>query len=170
MSCFHTTPLSRFEVRYHPWLYVSPCFHETLKAPLVQLVCCAIASRHLDPMTRSKVAPRLHRLVEETFLSKIFNPVPSIESITALTILSLWSSEDSMREARDGRLLAASAISMAMNLRMGDASAQLSRLRAQGSVANECELSVAAHTVRLSTLHLLPKFNFMSLVDRTRCQ
>jgi hypothetical protein len=62
---------------------------------------------------------------------EIFNPVPSTESIYALVIMAFWSpiSGTPQSDARDGRLLVASAVSMAMNLRLNQASEYVASLR-----------------------------------------
>jgi hypothetical protein len=119
----------RFETRYTPWLcaQIGPL---DSRNSLLDIVRCTIASRHLLPATRSSVAPRLQKLTEEVFLREIFNPQPSPESIRALLILSVWTPICGTGvEARDGRLLIASAVSMAMNLHLQDESTRASGLR-----------------------------------------
>ncbi|KAF8205533.1 hypothetical protein K438DRAFT_514383 [Mycena galopus ATCC 62051] len=125
-----TSLLEIFETRYTPWLCAPPGPLES-KSSLLDIVRCTIASRHLLPSTRSTIAPRLHKLAEEVFLREIFNPQPSLESIRALLILSMWTPicGGTGAEARDGRLLIASAVSMAMNLHLQDESKRASSLR-----------------------------------------
>jgi hypothetical protein len=121
----------RFETRYTPWLCAQPGPLESTNS-LLDIVRCTIASRHLSPGTRSTVAPRLQKLTEEVFLREIFNPQPSLESIKALLILSVWTPIcGTGAEARDGRLLIASAVSMAMNLHLQNESKRATSLRAQ---------------------------------------
>jgi len=98
---------------------------------LLDIVRCTIASRHLPPAVRATIAPRLHKLTEEVFLREIFNPQPPLESIKALLILSVWTPIcGTGAEARDGRLLIASAVSMAMNLHLQSESRRVIDLRA----------------------------------------
>ncbi|KAJ7355870.1 hypothetical protein DFH08DRAFT_738004 [Mycena albidolilacea] len=123
--------LEIFETRYTPWLcaQIGPL---DSRNSLLDIVRCTIASRHLLPATRSSVAPRLQKLTEEVFLREIFNPQPSPESIRALLILSVWTPICGTGvEARDGRLLIASAVSMAMNLHLQDESKRASGLRTE---------------------------------------
>jgi hypothetical protein len=123
LSCARLAdPLNgRFEVQYHPWLNLQP--YHGRNSPLLMLARCTVASRHLDPVTRLAVVPQLQRLMEDVILTQVFNPMPSIESIEALLILSLWSPIGGPAHApvRDGRLLVASGVSMAMNLRLSQA-------------------------------------------------
>jgi hypothetical protein len=102
------------------------------------LVRCNIASRHLDIVTRSVVAPRLQKLTEEAVFREIFNPVPSIEAIHAILLLSFWQPIPCtpQYEVRDGRLLAASAVSMAMNLRLNQVSDYVVALQNRKKVQN----------------------------------
>ncbi|KAJ7672558.1 hypothetical protein DFH06DRAFT_1319973 [Mycena polygramma] len=125
--------LEIFEDRYSPWLCAQPGPPESSNV-LLDIVRCTIASRHLSPGSRSTIAPRLHKLTEDAFLREVFNPQPSLESIKALLILSVWTPIcGTGAEARDGRLLIASAVSMAMNLRLKDESKHLAALRADKS-------------------------------------
>lgn len=115
-----------------------------------------VASRHLSPATRPIVAPRLQKLTEDAFVREIFNPQPSLESIRALLILSVWTPIcGTGAEARDGRLLIASAVSMAMNLHLQNESTRLSGLRAEkeGLPPNkQAELAESTRRWRLVTL------------------
>lgn len=90
-----------------------------------------MASRHLDSVTRSAVVPQLQKLTEDAILKHVFNPVPSTESIEAVLTLSLWSSVGGpvYDAVRDGRLLIASGVSMATNLRLSQAVAYAASLR-----------------------------------------
>ncbi|KAK7042474.1 hypothetical protein R3P38DRAFT_2890671 [Favolaschia claudopus] len=124
-----TSLLEIFESRYAPWLCVQPTPLETSNS-LLDIARCTIASRHLPPASRSAVAPRLQKLTEDVFLREIFNPQPSLESIQALLILSVWSPIcGTGAETRDGRLLIASAVSMAMNLHLQDESRHAAVIR-----------------------------------------
>ncbi|KAJ7792440.1 hypothetical protein B0H14DRAFT_2931001 [Mycena olivaceomarginata] len=103
--------LEIFETRYTPWLcaQIGPL---DSRNSLLDIVRCTIASRHLYSF------------------GKYSNPQPSPESIRALLILSVWTPICGTGvEARDGRLLIASAVSMAMNLHLQDESKRASGLR-----------------------------------------
>ncbi|KAJ7481471.1 hypothetical protein FB451DRAFT_1085095 [Mycena latifolia] len=125
-----TSLLEIFETRYSPWLCAQPGSLECTNS-LLDIVRCTIASRHLGPGARSAIAPRLQKLTEDVFVREIFNPQPPLESIKALLILSVWAPIcGTGAEARDGRLLIASAVSMAMNLHLQNESKRAIGLRA----------------------------------------
>ncbi|KAF7366711.1 hypothetical protein MSAN_00929200 [Mycena sanguinolenta] len=117
-----------FDERYTPWLNFKPTRRPS--GSLLEVVCCAVASRHLD---NALVKAQLQKLTEDTIGKLIFNPRPSesVEALQALLIISLWSplGGPPENEGRDGRLLIASAVSMAMNLRLNQASAKASDLK-----------------------------------------
>ncbi|KAF7329756.1 hypothetical protein MKEN_00238900 [Mycena kentingensis (nom. inval.)] len=126
--------LNLFDERYTPWLNFHPARSST--SPLLDIACCAIAARHLDNTpTSTQTKMLLQKLTEDWIAKVIINPRPyeSVESIQALLILSLWAplggpgSGDG--EGRDGRLLVASSVSMAMNLRLNQASGKFLMLR-----------------------------------------
>jgi hypothetical protein len=116
-----------------------------------------VASRHLDSVTRAAVVPHLQKLTGEALHRHLFNPIPSPESIQAVIILSLWSPIGGGAQAsvRDGRLLIASGVSMAMNLRLSQAVEYISSLRSdmredQGvSSTFACDLEDAMDKARL---------------------
>ncbi|KAF7985932.1 hypothetical protein HWV62_43858 [Athelia sp. TMB] len=113
-----------FEVRYSPWLNLQPDTSGT--STLLALAQCVVASRHLEPCVRDAVVPPLQKLAEDAIFRYMFTAVPPMHAIHAIMILSLWSPvgaqvQGSMRDVRDGRLLAASAVSMAMNLKLSQA-------------------------------------------------
>ncbi|KIY51643.1 hypothetical protein FISHEDRAFT_26133, partial [Fistulina hepatica ATCC 64428] len=124
--------LNVFAVQYLPWLNFTPMVG--FDTPLLDLARCTVASRHLDTATRAVVCPRLQKLAEDTISKVIFNPHPgeSIESIQALIILSLWAplSSEPSSQTRDARLLTGSLVSMALNLRLDQASGSAIALRA----------------------------------------
>ncbi|KAJ7792681.1 hypothetical protein B0H14DRAFT_2930159, partial [Mycena olivaceomarginata] len=100
--------LDLFDERYTPWLNFKPS--QSTSSSLLDIVCCAIASRHLD---NALVKLQLQKLTEDSIAKMIFNPRPSesVEAIQALLILSLWTplGGPPENEGRDGRLLIASA-------------------------------------------------------------
>ena len=87
----------------------------------------------------------------------IFNPSPSVDAVKALLVLALWSplSHSSHGTVQDGRLLAAAAIRMAMDLRFNEASATVIRLQTRSkrdnglSDADRIELEDAVVKARL---------------------
>ncbi|KAJ7016007.1 hypothetical protein C8F04DRAFT_1167512 [Mycena alexandri] len=102
--------LAIFHLRYTPWLNF-----KLLRNPnslLLDTVCC---------------------LTEDLVMRIIINPqsAESIEAVQALLILSLWEPIDGSpdNEGRDGRVLLASAVSMAMNLRLNQASQKADALQ-----------------------------------------
>jgi hypothetical protein len=122
--------LSRFDEQYTPWLNFKPIRDNS---PVLNIVCCAIASRHLQDA--NTVQMQLQKLADDSISKLILNPRPSesIETIQALLILSLWAPLGGTPEGevRDGRLLIASAVSMAMNIRLNLASLKAEQLRKQ---------------------------------------
>ncbi|KAF7366732.1 hypothetical protein MSAN_00931300 [Mycena sanguinolenta] len=122
--------LEIFEAKYTPWICGQPGPLEIANS-FLDLVRCTVASRHLPPTARATIAPRLHKLTEDVFVREIFNPQPSLDSIKALLILALWTPIcGTGAEPRDGRLLITSAVSVAMNLHLQDASKRALSLRA----------------------------------------
>ena len=116
--------VSSFESHYTPWLSLPPnTFGED---PVLNLIQCTIASRHLDASIRVRVFPALRRLTEEAIMKHIFNPTPSPAIIQAFALLALWSpfdtpSPSSSSETHDSRLIAAAAINMCSSLRFDQA-------------------------------------------------
>ncbi|SJK99698.1 uncharacterized protein ARMOST_03009 [Armillaria ostoyae] len=123
--------LTLFSVNYSPWLN----FHlvQDGPTPFLDLVCCTIASRHLNPSTRSLVAPQLQKLTEDTIARVVFNPekFESEETIQGLIVLSLWMPVcgSATGGGGDGRMLIGMGVTMAMNLRLSEAIATVMSLR-----------------------------------------
>ncbi|EGO02210.1 hypothetical protein SERLA73DRAFT_178032 [Serpula lacrymans var. lacrymans S7.3] len=144
--------LDIFEERYSPWLNLQPS--QRTEGPLLRLAQCCVASRHLDLPIKTIVAPQLYRLAEEVVFKQIFSPLPSTDSIHAMLILSMWEPVDdpTHRETKDGRLMASSAVSMAMNLRLSEAMVYAKTLREQTkdpSDTSAAELAEAVDKARL---------------------
>lgn len=119
-----------FEERYAPWLNLQPS--QQPEGSLLRLAQCCVASRHLGSSTRSVVSPQLYRLADESIFKQAYHPLPSTDAIHAMLALSLWQPiEDSTKESRDGRLIASTAVSMAMNLRLSEAMVYSKTLRKQ---------------------------------------
>ncbi|KAJ7253046.1 hypothetical protein B0H12DRAFT_602239 [Mycena haematopus] len=117
-----------FDERYTPWLNFK--LTRTTPGSLLEVVCCAIASRHSDS---ALVKVQLQKLTEDTIAKLIYNPRPSesVETVQALLIISTWAplGGPPENEGRDGRVLIASAVSMAMNLRLNQASSKANNLK-----------------------------------------
>ena len=117
--------VSSFESHYAPWLSLPPnTFAE--EDPILDLIRCTVASRHLDASIRMGVFPTLRRLTEEAIMKHIFNPTPSPAIIQAFALLALWSpfdtsSPSSSSETHDSRLIAAAAVNMCSSLRFDQA-------------------------------------------------
>jgi len=119
-----------FEERYAPWLNLQPS--QQPEGPLLKLAQCCVASRHLSASTRSVVSPQLYRLADESIFKQAFHPLPSTDAIHAVLVLSLWEPiGDPTKESRDGRLIASTAVSMAMNLRLSEAMVYSKTLRSK---------------------------------------
>ena len=141
---------------------------------MLRLAQCCVASRHLEPSIRSIVTPQLYRLVDEVIFKQSFNPLPSTDAIHAVLILSLWEpvGDTTPREPRDGRLIAATAVSMAMNLRLSEAMvyAQTLRNEKKPNEPPSAELVEALDKARLVrpsrsvTEHALTKLHPISVV------
>jgi Fungal Zn(2)-Cys(6) binuclear cluster domain len=121
-SCRHSH-FTSFESHYAPWLSLPPNALED--DPVLNLIRCTIASRHLESSIHAVVFPTLRRLTEEAIVEHIFNPSPSPATIQSFALLALWSpfdtSSSSSSETRDSRLIAAAAINMCSTLRCDQA-------------------------------------------------
>ncbi|KAK1220353.1 hypothetical protein PQX77_016876 [Marasmius sp. AFHP31] len=141
-----------FVENYTPWLNFK--LIRDAESPLLDLVCCTIAARHLDENTRAAVAFRLQTLTQDRTAKLIFQSrrSASLEAIQCLLILSLWAPVSSPSEDfGDGRLLIASAISMAMNLRL-----------------NEAPNKAAAMLSSQTAGETIDEIQFLELLDKTR--
>ncbi|KIY73954.1 hypothetical protein CYLTODRAFT_439588 [Cylindrobasidium torrendii FP15055 ss-10] len=81
-----TRLLDIFDTQYLPWL----CQVRIPRTDLLDLVCCTIASRHLDPLTQEMLTPRMLMLTEHTLQRRMATEAPSLEFIQALIILAFW--------------------------------------------------------------------------------
>ncbi|KAF7981734.1 hypothetical protein HWV62_32341 [Athelia sp. TMB] len=89
------------------------------------------------------VVPRLRELTEKTVGQVLFNPAPSTDSILAMIVLALWMTVGAASAApRDERLIIAAAVSMAVNLRLNDAVAYLSRLKSATSDGTDAAVDI----------------------------
>ncbi|KAJ7827022.1 hypothetical protein B0H14DRAFT_2517202 [Mycena olivaceomarginata] len=123
--------LEIFDHKYTPWINFK--LIRQSNSFLLDTICCSIASRYMDCTSIDpSVNARLQGLAEDLIIKMIFNPrvSESIEAIQTLLILSLWEPIGGPEnDERDGRVLLASAVSMAMNLRLNQASARAEALR-----------------------------------------
>ncbi|KAJ4479177.1 hypothetical protein J3R30DRAFT_2728303 [Lentinula aciculospora] len=142
-----------FEHNYLPWLNFN-LIRDRVN-PSLDLACCVVASRHLGEGTRSVVAPRLQALCTGYVAKMILQSRKSetLESIQCLLILSLWVPVCGADEgSRDGRLLIASAVTMAMNMRLNEACELALALResqSRGGEVSNHELLGAMDRARL---------------------
>ncbi|KAJ7598970.1 hypothetical protein C8J56DRAFT_178642 [Mycena floridula] len=137
--------LLKMFISYHePWLGLR--IIRNTETPLLDLVCCTISSRHLDPALRSAVAGRLQNLTERIITTMLFNPsaTPSLEGIQSLLILAIWCPLP-MGSIQDGRVLIAPAVSMALNLHINDASEKL----VQKKYADAAEMAELGYKARI---------------------
>ncbi|KAE9404853.1 hypothetical protein BT96DRAFT_988942 [Gymnopus androsaceus JB14] len=146
--------LEMFESRYAPWMCLPPRLPERASSRLLDLVRCTVAARHLDAVTRASVSPRLQKLTETLFLNQLMSSDSNVESIEALSILSLWSplSNAGYSMKRDGRALASSAVSAAMNLRLSEASTLRAQTLRVGQVQPPPNLADLTNKTRLNQL------------------
>ncbi|KAH8817572.1 hypothetical protein DL96DRAFT_1684543 [Flagelloscypha sp. PMI_526] len=109
--------LTIFASLYDPWL----CFTSTQgkDTPLLDLIRCAIASRHSEVDIRHMISQPLNRLAENKITALSLNPPQaSMELVQSLLIWSLWKPvyEEGQGGLRDGRPILSIAISMALAL------------------------------------------------------
>jgi hypothetical protein len=120
-------PPSRFDTLYTPWLQFFLVRSQAYS--ILELACCLIASRHLDSTFRPLLAPQLQKLTEDTVLQLLLNPraYESMQSIQALLVLSLWMPVCGLTDSTiwHGSLLIASAVDMAMAMKLNEASKEI---------------------------------------------
>lgn len=56
----------------------------------MDVACCTVASRHLDPLTQEILVPRLVKLNQRILLSQLSAISPTTDRVQALVVLSLW--------------------------------------------------------------------------------
>jgi len=99
---------------------------------LLDLTCCTIAVRHLDPHSRAVITPRLQKLTEDIILKIMHNPRESLslEAIQSLLIVSLWAPICGYEsKLKDVQSLLSTAAGMAMNIRLHEASERAIAMR-----------------------------------------
>lgn len=118
---------SRFDGLYEPWLNFTPS--RTPDTPYLELACCLTASRQVELLAHARAA--LQKLTEDTVIKMVFNPqvYESMESIQVLLILALWPPTHQGGNIKDGRMLIASAVSMAMNMGLSGSTKRLDDMR-----------------------------------------
>ena len=102
----------------------------------LEIACCVVASRHLSPNFRSLLSARLQKLTENT-VAKL---AQSLEAVQTLIILALWCPPGSTEHGTwDAQVLIASAVSIALDLCLNEASAKVLELRSKGSPESELD-------------------------------
>lgn len=157
-----------FESRYVPWLSLPP---NTLgNDPVLDLICCTIASRHLEYSIRETIFPSLRKLTEEAIVGHVFNPTPSPAIIQAFALLALWSPFDrcatSSSETHDSRLIAAAAINMCSSLRFDQAATDeqvLTERRKLGAELTPQESALLAVTEQKKLLVSSPQIRSLTV-------
>lgn len=117
--------------------------------------------RHLDPITQSKVSHRLFRLTEKTFLHNVASTaVPSVETINALLILSIWTPPGvamcaDKREER--RSLIVVAAKMAVELKLAESVVEFHRCGKKGRMPDHIidRARLVSHSVFMPMVMLL---------------
>ncbi|ETW84020.1 hypothetical protein HETIRDRAFT_102650 [Heterobasidion irregulare TC 32-1] len=119
--------LTLFDTHYAPWLNLP--WESTHEDEFLDIVRCTIACRHMEPLTRSIVSPSLNKLSEAAMMRHVFDPSPSLSTILAFMILSLWSplqgSSPIPAKVHDNRLIAAAAVNMCNSLRLDQAAVEV---------------------------------------------
>ncbi|KAF9071726.1 hypothetical protein BDP27DRAFT_499018 [Rhodocollybia butyracea] len=150
--------LRLFHEQYLPWLGFS--IVQCDKFPLLDLVCCTIASRHLSRSPLSVLADRLLYATEHAISQIILYPPPAyvLESIQALVLISIWApipmfnSSPPQEGWRDSHLLLSSAVSLATKIGLDQAPerySHLRKMREQGMEVDEKQFKDAANLARL---------------------
>ncbi|KAJ7500563.1 hypothetical protein B0H11DRAFT_1856040 [Mycena galericulata] len=139
-----------FHDQYAPWLNLEPIRHS--KNPLVDIVCCAVAARHLEGPAGAEVRLRLQALARDSVTQMVFSPaaVDSLEAVQCLLISSLWGPFGVPEiQGRDAKSLISVAVRMALNLRLDHASAMVDKMRTRTSPDDIATLAEAAERARL---------------------
>jgi hypothetical protein len=167
-------PFDRFVKKYSQWLNFDIENDLTYTGSFLDLACCTITSRHLDPATRVLLAPRLQKLAEQSLLQTLMNPRNQTQqSIKALLILSLWSpicGGSSESGLSDGRCLTASIVSLAINLGINRASSDVValsealRLNLVQGEKDEATLQDLKNQARLVRRSILPVSSHLILL------
>jgi hypothetical protein len=104
--------------------------------------CCLVACRHLDEQTRTYLGPRLQKLVESAVANVIFSPqtLQCVEVVQALLILAIWPPGYKKGGIRDSKLLLSTAVNMARDLKLHEASTMVVDLQAAGLSGSQTEI------------------------------
>ena len=124
---------------------------------LLDLACCTIAARHLDPPLRAVITPQLQKLTEERIVKMMLNlkESQSLEAIQSLLIVSLWTPICGYEsKLKDVQSLLSTAVGMAMNMRLHEASERAIVMRESfqkedGSFASKQEIVDGMNRARL---------------------
>ncbi|KAH8824943.1 hypothetical protein DL96DRAFT_1611340 [Flagelloscypha sp. PMI_526] len=145
--------LNLFDSYYTGWLNFTPPRSPTM--PILDLVKCAVASRHLDTAPRNHIAPQLRTLTDQIVQQIILDPTQfeSIETCQALLIVALWTplTGTGTSHTRDTRVLISTAVTLAMNIRLHHSSATAASIP---SSPQSPELSQAVYAMDRARLWL----------------
>lgn len=157
-----------FKRQYVPWLSLPP--NALGCDPVLDLICCTIASRHLECSIREVIFPSLRKLTEEAIMGHVFNTTPSPAIIQAFALLALWSPFDSFSpsssETHDSRLIAAAAINMCSSLRFDQAATDeqvLTERRKLGAELTPQESALLAVTEQKKLLVSSPQIRSLTV-------
>ncbi|KAF9044583.1 hypothetical protein BDZ89DRAFT_1127982 [Hymenopellis radicata] len=148
--------LSTFTAHYTPWLN----FNLVRNAPhhaFLDLVCCTIASRYLDSSTRFIIAPRLQNLTRDKIAEMAFNPAgsQSLDTVQALIILALWAPICGFGAQGDGKMLIGMGVTMAMNMRLNEASSRAIKMRTGTSPLNPMDIAEYEDTMNRARIWIV---------------
>lgn len=104
----------------------------TSDGSVLDIVCCTVAARHLDPDPRALITPQLQRLAEANIMKNLINQKDSesIDAVQALMIMALWPTVcgyDS--HLKDTQSLISTAVSMATHMQLNLASEKAISMR-----------------------------------------
>ncbi|KAJ7684099.1 hypothetical protein DFH06DRAFT_970105 [Mycena polygramma] len=121
--------IDTFDTQYTPWLNFQPIRNST--NPLIDIACCAVAARHLEG--ENEVRLRLQALARQSVAQIMSDPAASgsIETVQSLLILSLWVPFGAAPETEgwDPRSMISTAVHLAVNLGLNEASAVANEMR-----------------------------------------
>ncbi|KAJ7664095.1 hypothetical protein B0H17DRAFT_303729 [Mycena rosella] len=136
--------LDLFAEKYTPYLAFQPL--KNSPNPLVDVVCSAVAARHLEGAAGTAVRLGLQTLAHQCVAQMIFTAgaVASVEAVQGLLVLSLWGpfgAEAPETQRWEPCTLIAEAVRMAMTLRLDRASAEVESIRGGALVGKLSEVT-----------------------------
>uniref|UniRef100_A0A0W0GBM6 Uncharacterized protein n=1 Tax=Moniliophthora roreri TaxID=221103 RepID=A0A0W0GBM6_MONRR len=136
--------LQIFRQKYCGWLGFTI---EDAHDPLLRVVCCALAARHLPEDVKWLFVPRLRARVEEMIKIVILNPPPrpgSLTTIKALLVWAVWLPVTSDLSIHDPRYLLSVAIDMATQFKLADCADLLLEMRQLEAAGQSVDMNVEA--------------------------